>query len=746
MRKIIIGILISFCLFGVYQSLRARGWSQGLLPTSELLSRNQGGQSSVVKKDVDLEKLRKRFAIQLLNVPVSDDRIKTLVETFQPDGRWLGIDYVDTTRTAFQHERHLSNMLALSVAYKKKGSSYTGNERIRKVLHQALAFWLKNDFICENWWWNQIGTPNAMVSMLLILDQDLSTEESDKMLKIAERGNINAWGARPSGDRIKIAGIQAKAALFKRDVQEVAMLMKIIEGEIKFSIEKGMQHDFSFHHRTDWVNNTLSYGSGYASAFIEWASNVADTKFHFSEQSVRLLIDYYLDGICKQMVYGKIPDPGILNRDITRPGEGRVWNSSDPEKLRNLTDYRRADLDNIICLRKGDSCKPYSFAKFFWRTDHFVFQRPDFYTSVRMYSTRNANMEEPYNGEGLMNHFRGDGTNYLSVRGDEYKKLTPVYDWMKIPGATVVQLDKMPGENEIQKWGLTDFVGAVTDGMYGAVGFDFKSPHTGLAAKKAWFFFDKSYVCLGTNIVSRMKNQVLTTLNQSLLNGEVIVSDAEGVHKEEQGSRMRKDVRWVVHDKVGYYFLKKENVLLANQSVEGSWKIANRQTSTPADIVRQDVFTLAVDHGRSPYQGDYAYMILPSVESSSIDQQVKEEGIVLLANRPDLQAVRHDGLNMAYAVFYNGGVLRVNDKIVVEMDSPGMLMVKYNDTGEILSWGVSDPTHRMTKLHFSVNRMMDVQRKGNIQTEWDEKKGVTRIAVDLPQNELAGKSVMYHSK
>lgn len=169
-----------------------------------------------------------------------------------------------------------------------------------------------------------------------------------------------------------------------------------------------------------------------------------------------------------------------------------------------------------------------------------MFQRPDFYTSVRMYSTRNANMEEPYNGEGLMNHFRGDGTNYLSVRGDEYKRLTPVYDWMKIPGATIVQLDKMPGENEIQKWGLTDYVGAVTDGTYGAVGLDFKSPHTGLAAKKVWFFFDKTYVCLGTNISSRMKNQVLTTVNQCLLNGEVTVSDADGIHPQEQGSRMKK--------------------------------------------------------------------------------------------------------------------------------------------------------------------------------------------------------------
>lgn len=728
MKKIIIGIWMSFCLLGVCQSLWASHSMQ--LP---------GG------KDPDIEKLRTRFSEQLLRAPVSEDRIKALIETIMPDGTWPGIDYVDTTRTAFQHSRHLDNMLALSIAYEKKGSPYKGNKKVRKAIHQSLAFWLDNDFICENWWWNQIGTPNAVVSMLLILDKELTQDEASGMLKIAERGNINAWGARPSGDRIKIAGLQAKAALFKRDAEEVAMLMKIIEGEIKFSTEKGMQHDFSFHHRTDWVNNTLSYGSGYASAFIEWASNVADTKFRFSEQAVRLLIDYYIDGICKQMVYGKISDPGILNRDITRPGEEKVWSPSDPEKLRNLTDYRQAELDNIIGLRKGDaSCRPASYAKFFWRTDHFVFQRPDFYTSVRMYSTRNANMEEPYNGEGLMNHFRGDGTNYLSVRGDEYKRLTPVCDWMKIPGATIVQLDKMPGEKEIQKWGLTDYVGAVTDGLYGAVGFNFKSPHTGLAAKEVWFFFDKTYLCMGTNIASRMKNPVLTTVNQCLLNGEVTVSDADGIHPQEQGSRVRKEVRWVVHDKVGYYFPEKEKILLSNQPTEGSWKIANRQTTTPSDLIRQDVFTLSIDHGLSPDNGDYAYMVLPSVDPLSIEQRVKEEGLVILANGSDLQAVRHDGLNMAYAVFYKGGTLRINDKIVVEMDSPGMLMVKYTDAGEILTLGVSDPTHFLKKLHLSVNQKIVGAIRGDIQAEWNEKEAFTRIVVDLPQNEYAGKSVIYN--
>ena len=140
-------------------------------------------------------------------------------------------------------------------------------------------------------------------------------------------------------------------------------------------------------------------------------------------------------------------------------------------------------------------------------------------------------------------------------------------------------------------------------------------------------------------------------------------------------------------------------------------------------MIRQDVFTLSVDHGRDPDNDGYAYMVIPSAEPLSIEKQVEEEGVVILANCPGLQAVRHDGLNMAYAVFYKGGTLRIHDKIVVEMDSPGMFM---------------------KKLHLSVNQKIVCSAQENIQTEWDEKQALTRISVDLPQNEYAGKSVIYN--
>ena len=156
------------------------------------------------------------------------------------------------------------------------------------------------------------------------------------------------------------------------------------------------------------------------------------------------------------------------------------------------------------------------------------------------------------------------------------------------------------------------------------------------------------------------------------------------------------------------------------------------------------MFTLSVDHGSYPNNEGYAYMVVPSADPLSIEKQVEEEGVVVLANCPDVQAVRHDGLNMAYAVFYKGGTLRIHDKIVVEMDAPGMLMVKYNDAGEILTLGVSDPTRFMKKLHLSVNQRIVGTAQENIQTEWDGKQALTRISVDLPQNEYAGKSVIYN--
>lgn len=687
---------------------------------------DEGGRHAIKKGE--MESLRNSVRNEMLSSGVNEEKVKRIAESLKPDGTWPGINYSDVSNTGFEHSRHLSNMLVMAKAYKKAGSPLKGKKDIKDAISRSLNYWLKNDFICQNWWWNQIGTPENIMSLLLVMDNDLSVCQIDKALEIVGRGNVHASGARPSGDRIKIAGIQAQKALYNRNEEEFARLMRIIQGEIKFSTGRGMQQDFSFHHRDDRVNNTLSYGNQYADEFAYWASLVAGTKFRFSDEAANTLIDYYLDGICKQQIYGRITDPGVLNRDITRQGEGRVFSPRTPERLMKVSNYRRDELENVANARKGQSFEKTSFAKYFWCTDHFVFQRPGYYTSVRMYSKRTANMEQPYNGEGLMNHFRGDGTNYISRIGKEYSDLTPVCDWMMIPGATTILLDKMPPENEIQKWGLNDFTGAVTDGLYGAVGFDFKSPQTGLSARKAWFFFDDEYVCLGSGIKNPSRKPAITTLNQCYLNGDVIVKCGNDVKKLENGTRTLNDVSWVLHDSIGYLFPQHAAVSISNKEEQGSWAISNRQSDSPKDIVKKDVFKLWLEQRRQNDEKSYEYIIVPSTSQEALEEQENGRSISIIANNEGLQAARNDALRIAYAIFYRSGSVEIFKGTKISIDSPGIVMVKYDGTGKITELTLSDPTHLLSRMHIQISR-------DGFQTQ--------EISADLPISTFAGSSVIF---
>lgn len=687
----------------------------------------------------DMELLRRKVIAELMAPSVNEAHIKSLMTTIQSDGTWPGIDYVDVSNTGFQHSRHLGNLVDLSRAYKKKGSKLKGDPKLKKVIYSALDYWLANDFICQNWWWNQIGTPTALVSMLLIMDTDLTKEQIAKTLPMVGRANLNATGARPSGDRIKIAGILAKTLLFKHDEAQFNEVIRVIEGEIKFVTGRGMQHDYSFHHREDRVNNTLSYGTSYADAFAEWAAFVAGTKYQFSAPALHQLTDYYLDGICKMLVYGKYEDQGAMNRDITRVDATSAVGTATPERLRAATDYRKSELDEIIKIRHNEALATLSYATFYWQSEHFTLQRPNFFTSVRMYSDRGYNMEYPHNGEGLMNHHRGDGTNYISRTGTEYLDLSPVNDWQKIPGTTVVQKPELPSEKEIQKKGLTDFVGAVTDGHFGTVAFDFKSPHDPLEAKKAWFFFEKEYVCLGAGISSDSKFPVATTINQCLLKSDVIVRSNNQSVNLAKGNRELADVQWVLQDGIAYLFPQPVKLNVSNQAESGSWFKINHQSDSPKEEISKEVFKIWFNHGIRPDNATYQYVVVPSTSEKEILGQPDRQ-LEILANTPELQAVRHKGLNLTGMVFYQAGQVQLAEGLKISTDGPGLILAKTDGTS-LKSIAVADPSRKLNKIHLSVTTK--IEKKGaNFRASWDSEKMVSEITIDLPQTVYAGKSVV----
>ncbi|MGM0739520.1 MAG: polysaccharide lyase family 8 super-sandwich domain-containing protein, partial [Bacteroidota bacterium] len=243
--------------------------------------------SAYTRSDIDV--VRQRVVSEILTYHPDDGEIDDLVRSLREDGSWPGINYEDVSNTGFEHTVHLRNMVEMSVAFSRKTSRYYQDQNVKGAISSSLGFWCDHDFICENWWHNQIGTPSNLVTVLLVMDNHLDRALVQRTLEIAGRANLDAGGARPGGDRIKIGGIEAKAVLVAGDEARFEQVMKVINDEIRFNTgQRGMQHDFSFHHRVDRVNNTCSYGLGYADAFAEWAVYVAGTRYAFEKEKIRL--------------------------------------------------------------------------------------------------------------------------------------------------------------------------------------------------------------------------------------------------------------------------------------------------------------------------------------------------------------------------------------------------------------------------------------------------------------------------
>jgi len=717
--------------------------------------------NSWAKSDLDL--IRQRVDSELMKPEVDDEEIGQLLQSIGEDGTWPGINYEDVSREGFEHRYHTANMVRLAQAYRSKTSAYFKRKKVLNAINLALKNWVEQDYFCDNWWHNQIGTPNSLVTLMLLVGDKLDNDLVAKAQPIIGRAHIDAPGARPGGDRIKIASIEAKNMLFLGNGERFDIIVKVIEKEIKYvdwvgaeygysfrridggfrnrtAGGRGIQYDNSFHHRVDGVNNTLSYGLGYARAFIEWALYTNDTKYSFSEEKLNQLIDYYLDGICKSAVYGKFPDPGAKNRSISREGTLRPYTASDAEKLLMVSDYRKSELQEIADIRNRGIKPTTSHATYYWHSEHFSFQRPDFFTSVRMYSTRTHNMEQPYNSEGLLNHYRGDGTNHISRTGDEYYDIAPVFDFLKIPGATILQRSELLPPNQIQKLGLTDFVGAATDGKYAAVAFDFKSPHDPLIARKSWFFFDDQYVCLGAGISSKNRElPVATTLNQCLLRGDVMLSSEGGADILTNGESEYEDVDWVHHDEVSYIFPKPQTVNLKNSTQTGSWWTINKQSDSPKEEVSMEVFKLWIDHGIRPSYETYAYIVAPASTVDETKEMATSQPLSILANTPTIQAVMHKELEQVQIVCYKATEIKLKNDLLLDVHTPGILLLDFE--GDILrKVTVSDPNRELGTFRFSISSKLNKESE-NIDASWNEQKGISEIDIVLPQGHYAGNSV-----
>lgn len=701
-----------------------------------------------VNLPADLVLLKNRIREELLEPSVNESTISHLGNTLQQDGSWADIDYDNVSRTGWEHRTHLSRLETMSRAFSKQNSPLYRDEDMKAALHSALDFWLANDFISDNWYHNEISTPRSMARIFLMLDDDLKTQQIPAGQAIIDRANLDAFGARPGGDLIIIAGIMGKSAIFQADEPLMETAAAAMAGEIRVADGnpdyRGLQTDMSFQHRTDGVISTLAYGRNYPASFAPWAIRLLETRYAFPEQASQLLIDFYLDGISKSMIHGIYRDPGASNRELSRPGTLNPVSSSIPEMLSRISSHRQDEMETLIRVRSGIQPPDYSFNSHFWRSHYHGHQRPGYFTSVRTHSSKNHNVEQPYNSEGLMNHFLGDGANFISRTGTEYFRIFPYWDWRKVPGTTVVQIPSMPPSTLIQRRGRSSFVGGVSNGRYGANGFDFvgsdlTTPQSRITARKAWFFFDDEYVALGTGISSNAPFPVATTLNQCHLTGEVQAGTPEGVLIPSQGSHDLANVKWVHHDEIGYFFPEPESVQMSNTISTGNWWRINQQAWSSTDEVLGQVFTLWLDHGPNPEESGYAYIVVPNLSAGEAAGYWDHTPVHILANNPSMQAVQHAGLNITQIMFYEPGVLEIADGISLSIDIPGMVMAR-TEGEKVVELVVSSPLESYKSMNLKVTARVEGDH-AIWEESWNDSKGYSDLYFDLPGGAWLGKTV-----
>jgi len=672
-------------------------------------------------KDIDpkLRLLKQQVLKDILAGHANEQEALRFAAIMKEDGSWPDIDYADKTRGGWPVNDHLLRLNNMTIAYKTPGGRLAGDSNLEKKIMAGLNFWLKNDFICPNWWYPQIGVPRALAPVLLLMEEELSAAQLQAGIKILDRAKIGMTGQ----NKVWLSGNVIYRSLLNGDTAAIKAAVKAIQDEIVVSEGEGIQPDYSFHqHGTQ--QQFGNYGSAYAADMLKWAGIFQNTPFQFDADKITTLRNYLLQGM-RWIVWKHKMDISACGRQL--------FPNAQADKANNIQRImsKMPLIDAAYKDQYLSALNDFEGNNHFWKSDMTVHRRNNFYASVKMSSSRVGGAES-CNDENIQGYHLGDGATYFYQSNEEYTDIFPFWDWKMIPGTTAfhdsVPLPVLPcsGYNI-----ASDFVGAVSDGRNGIAALNYK--RDSLYARKAWFFFDDAILCLGAGIHSNGEKEIRTTLNQSLLKGIVRVKQAGAVNAIPEGRHAWENVSWVLHDNWGYFFPAKTSLHLTNTVQPGSWH--NVLKRMPDSAINTGMFTLWVDHLNRSANDHYAYYVFPAATEQNIE--ARGAAFNVLVNTSSLQVVENKRGRQAGLVFNEPAEANTKTFGKISADKPCVLMIEQQLAAQHIS--VADPTHRETSIVIGVAGKKICRTAA---VAYDKIKNKTLLTIDLPQGPEAGKTVM----
>jgi chondroitin AC lyase len=444
------------------------------------------------------------------------------------EGNWKDLNYTDNSPSAWQPGWHLYRVMLLCREWNKNN-----NPQYLAAIHKALAFYIKNDFQCPNWWQNQINIPYAYSSIMLMLGGEANTAETTYLNDVIVSREL--MQKAPTGqNKIWQKDIEARIALVHRDEAAFTTAVNAMQGVITMSTAEGIQPDNSFHQHGAMLQFG-NYGLHFVNSLLFWMKLTANTPFAFEKEKQQIIFNYCSDGLRWTVFKGAM--------DITAIGRQVRPNFAGKRGVNLYDDFNLIkSFDNNPCNYFLDGFDPASTCtlagnKSFWRSDYMVqLQAGQYMMSVKMHGPF-VKKTESINGENLKGTYLSDGVSLVQRTGNEYKNIQAIWQWNMLPGTTTDTTINVSDAKLIASSNTSAFVGQVGDGTIGASAMYYN--RMGISGYKSYFYVNDMLVALGAGISGPDKAHLVTTVNQRFYNSKT--------------AKQVKGEGWIWHDNADKY-------------------------------------------------------------------------------------------------------------------------------------------------------------------------------------------------